>query len=50
VLFSLERFLNRFSSDFERSDQKHQFVKFEVNSEEFLRVAHPSSKQERERF
>ena len=39
---TIERFSKRFSSDFERSDPKHQFVKFEINSEEFLRVAHPS--------
>jgi len=45
-----ERFLKLFSSDFERSDPKHQFVKFEINSEEFLRVAHPPSKQGTERF
>jgi len=37
-----ERFLKRFSSDFERSDPKKKSVKFEINSEEFLRVAHPS--------
>ena len=35
------RFLNRFSSDFELSDPQKKFVKFEINSEEFLRVAHP---------
>jgi len=37
-------------SDFERSDPKKKFVKFEINFEEFLRVAHPSSKQGTERF
>jgi len=37
-----ERFLKLFSSDFKRSDPKKKFVKFEINSEEFLRVAHPS--------
>ena len=29
---------------------KKKFVKFEINFEEFLRVAHPSSKQGTERF
>jgi len=37
-----ERFSKRFLNDFERSDPKKKFVKFEINSEEFLRVAHPS--------